>query len=76
MVKKQDESHRFCLDFRKVNKLTKVDSFPMLLVTKALYSSGGTIIFSTFYLKSGFWQIEMNPNSREKTASATHKDVN
>ena len=48
----------------------------MLLVTNALYSSGGTFIFSTFYLKSGFWQIEMTPNSREKTASATHKDVN
>ena len=76
MVKKQDESCRFCLDFRKVNKVTKVDSFPMLLGTKALYSSGGTIIFSTFYLKSGFWQKEMNPNSREKTSSATHKYVN
>ena len=29
LVKKKDGSYRFCVDFRKIHKVTKVDSFPM-----------------------------------------------
>ena len=37
LVKKKDGSHRFCDDFHKVNKVTKVDgSFPMPLLADAL----------------------------------------
>ena len=38
LVKKKDGSYRFCVDFRKVNKVTKVDSFPISLVADALDS--------------------------------------
>ena len=30
LVKEKDGSYRFCVDFRKVNKVTKVDSFQCL----------------------------------------------
>ena len=39
LVKKKDGSYRFCVDFRKVNKVTKVNSFSMSLVADALDSS-------------------------------------
>ena len=54
LVKKKDGSYRFCVDFRKVNKVTKVDSFPMPLVADALDSLAGASVFSVLDLKSGF----------------------
>ena len=56
---KKDGSYRFCVEFRKVHKVTKVDSFPMPLVADALDSLAGASVFSMLDLKSGFWQIQM-----------------
>ena len=75
MVKKKDGSYRFCVDFRKVNKVTKVDSFPMPLVADALDSLAGASVFSVLDLKSGFWQIQMQEDSKQKTAFATHNGL-
>ena len=69
---KKDGSYRFCVDFRKVNKVSKVDSFPVPLVADAPDSLAGTSVFSTLDLKSSFGQIQMHPNSREKITFATH----
>ena len=57
LVKKKDGSYRFCVDFLKLNKVTKLDSFPMPLVADVLDSLAGTSLFSCLDLKSGFWQI-------------------
>ena len=75
LVKKKDRSYRFCVDFRKVNKVTKVDSFPMPLVADALDSLAGASVFSVLDLKSGFWQIQMQEDSKQKTAFATHNGL-
>ena len=75
MVKKKDGSYRFCVDFRKIHKVTKVDSFTMPLVADALDSLAGAGVFSTLDLKNGFWQIQMQQNSQQKTAFATHNGL-
>ena len=74
LVKKKDGSFRFCVDLRKVNALTK-DSFPMPLVSDTLDALSGTKYFCTLDLKSGCWQIEMHPESREKTAFVTQNGL-
>ena len=43
----------------------------MPLVSDTLDALSGTKYFSTLDLKSGYWQIEMHPGSREKTAFVT-----
>ena len=75
MVKNKDGSYRFCVDFRKVNKVTKVDSFAMPLVADALDSLVGASVFSTLVLKSGFWQVQMPQDSQQKTAFATQNGL-
>ena len=72
LVKKKNDSFRFCVDLRKVNAVTRKDSFPMPLVSDTLDALNGTKYFSTLDLKSGYWQIEMHPGSREKTAFVIH----
>ena len=75
LVMKKDGSFRFCVDLRKVNAVTRKDSPPMPLVSDTLDALSGTKYFSTLDLKSSYWQIEMYPESREKTAFVTHSGL-
>ena len=71
MVRKKDGSHRFCFDYRQLNAVTRSDAFPLPRIDDLLDQLGGAKYFSTVDLASGFWQIQMEPESREKTAFTT-----
>ena len=71
MVRKRDETHRFCVDYRKLNAVTKADTFPLPHIDDLLDQLGQARYFSLVDLASGYWQIRMSAESREKTAFAT-----
>lgn len=75
LVKKSDGSMRFCIDYRKINTITRKDSHPLPRITEALDALGGAKWFSTLDLRSGYWQIEMSKDSKEKTAFITHNGL-
>ncbi|MGH0165619.1 UNVERIFIED_CONTAM: hypothetical protein FKN15_049248 [Acipenser sinensis] len=71
MVPKKDGSTRFCVDFRKVNAISKFDAYPMPRVDELLDRLGGARLISTLDLTKGYWQIPLTHSSQEKTAFST-----
>ena len=68
MVTKKDGSIRFCVDYRKLNGVTLRDSYPLPRINDCLDSLCGAKWFSTLDLASGYWQMGVHPDDREKTA--------
>ena len=71
MVRKKDGSHRFCVDYRHLNAITKADTYPLPRIDDLLDQLGCCKFFSTLDLASGYWQIRVDPESQEKTAFVT-----
>jgi transposase InsO family protein len=71
LVRKKDGGVRWCLDYRKLNAVTKKDAFPLPLISDCIETLAGTAYMSTLDMASGYWQIEIHPDDQEKTAFIT-----
>jgi transposase InsO family protein len=71
----QKGKDRFCIDFRKVNEVTKADQYPIPRIDDILSQFAGKQYFSTFDANKGFHQIEIDPRDQEKTAFRTHRGL-
>ena len=65
---KRDNKMRLCVDFRKINAVTKVDVYPLPRIDELIHNLSDHNILSLFDLKSGYWQIPMKKEDKEKTA--------
>ena len=65
---KKDGSLRVCVDYREVNDLTVKDSYPLPRIDDSLDALSGAKWFSSLDLRSGYWQVKMDPKDKEKTA--------
>ncbi|XP_038062608.1 uncharacterized protein LOC119733100 [Patiria miniata] len=66
--KKKKGDYRLCVDYRKLNRLTKIDVYPMPTIDAILESLHGATVFTSLDLKSGYHQMAMAPEDVEKTA--------
>ena len=71
LVHKKDGTLRFCVDYRKLNGLTRKDAYPLPRIDDALDTLAGSKWFTTLDLISGYWQVEVNNQDLEKTAFCT-----
>ena len=68
VVKKKDSSNRICVDYRKLNAITKFDAYPMPRIDEMLDAIGNAKYISNLNLAKGYWQIPMDIQHCEKTA--------
>ena len=68
IVPKKNGSIRFCIDYRKLNKVTIQDSQALPRIDDSLDALGGATWYTTLDLRSGFHQIGIKMQDRPKTA--------
>ncbi|XP_072179722.1 LOW QUALITY PROTEIN: uncharacterized protein [Diadema setosum] len=73
IVKKPDGSNRFCVDFRRLNKVTVFDPEPMPNPQELFASLADSRYFTKLDLTKGYWQIPMRNEDKAKTAFITPK---
>lgn len=71
LVRKRDGSLRFCVDYCKLKDLTRKDAYPLPRIDNALDNLSNACWFSTLHLASGYWQVEVDPKDKPKTAFIT-----
>ena len=72
IVTKKDGGMRLCVDYRNLNKQTRIDQYPLPRINDALDSLNGAQYFTTLELASGYWQLCVNEENIAKTAFACH----
>ena len=69
--KKNIDRPRFCVDYRTLNSVTIKDAYALANIQDCLDSLRGAVYFSTMDLASGYWQVELHTDAKEKTAFPT-----
>lgn len=70
-VKKPDGQLRFCIDFRKLNQITRKDRYPLPLIDETLNRLNRAKVFTKLDIRQAFHRIRMHPESEELTTFRT-----
>ena len=73
LVKKNDGSWGFCMEYRAQNNVTIPDKFSILVVDELFDELNEANMFSKIDLKAGYHHIRMHQGDVEKTTFCTHE---
>ncbi len=71
LVPKKDGGYRLVVDFRRLNQYVVTDPFPLPRISQIIESLGKAKFFSVIDLLWGFYNLELDPRDKEKTAFST-----
>lgn len=75
LAPKKDGTWRFCIDYRRLNAVTRRDVYPLPRIDDYLASLGGNRYFTVLDLAAGYWQVPLSERAKPKTAFATHEGL-
>ena len=67
IVQKKDGKPRFCVDYRTLNQKMKADRWPLPKIEEIFDDLKGSTHFTTLDLFSGYWQVRLREDCKEKT---------
>ena len=59
ITRRKDGKPRFCIDFRKLNSVTRRDAYPVPQVNETLDKLWGARYLSKIDLKNGYWHVPL-----------------
>ena len=68
ITRRKDGKPRFCVDFQRLNNVTKRDSYPLPQVNATLDKLRGARYPSTIELKNGYWHVPLTEENKALTA--------
>ncbi|UYV81678.1 K02A2.6-like [Cordylochernes scorpioides] len=71
LVTKRDKTKRFCIDYRKLNEIIAPDVHPLPLIETILDKLSKAKYYSSVDIAYAYWQVEVEPNSRNLLAFVT-----
>jgi len=71
LVKKKDGTLRFCIDYRRLNSVTKQENYPLPLIDNCLNALSGSSWYSTLDLHSKYYNIPIAEDDSDKSAFVT-----
>lgn len=74
-VTKKDKSLRMCCDYRKLNDVTIKDAHPIPPINQTIDALSGAKYFCSLDLASGYYQVPMSAESKDKTAFCTRSGL-
>ena len=75
IVPKPDGTIRFCVDYRKLNSVTKMDAYPIPRTEQMLEKIATAKFISTIDLTKGYWQIPLDEQTISKSAFITQRGL-
>lgn len=68
LVPKGENDVRVCIDYRRLNEVTKHDRYPLPRIDDLLHQAKAMPYMTTIDLQSGYWQIKVHEGDQDKTA--------
>lgn len=73
IVPKAVGTPRFCVDYRRLNKITVKDTYPLPRMDDCIDFLGDAMVFSTMDCNAGYWQIPVAEEDEDKTTFTSHE---
>ena len=74
-VKKKNGAIRFCCDYRALNAVSIRDAYPLPRFDESIDALYGSKWFSTFDLLSGYFQVPLSKDAKDKSAFVTRSGL-